>query len=298
MNKLFQSIKRTPYQSLASFFILFFTLFLALFFFNLTAFFYGILSYVEAKPQVTVYFQTQIPENDIFKARDAIIKSAKASAVKYISKKEALKIYQELNKNNPLLLEMVSADILPASLEINAKKLEYLSEIAEFLKKNPGVDEVVFQKNIVDRLLIVTNILRKTSAFIFIFLMFVSFMVLMTTTAFKIALKKDEIELQRLLGASIFYVRKPFLAEGLFFGFLGGTFAWFVLSIIFYYLQPFLNSYLYGVPQLSFYQLSQYNLYIWPPSLQYFGFIYLLTVFFGMLIGFIGNYLSTSKYIK
>jgi cell division transport system permease protein len=298
MTEVFQSIKRTPYQSLASFLILFFTLFLSLFFFYLTAFFYGVLSYIETKPQVTVYFQTQTSESDIFKIRDAIIQSGKTTMVKYISKEEALKIYQELNKNNPLLLEMVSAEILPASLEINAKRPEFLAEIAEYLKKQPGVDEVEFQKTIVDRLLTVTNILRKVFMFVFVFLIFIAFIVLMTTTAFKIALKKEEIELLRLLGASIFDVRKPFLLEGIFFGFLGGTFAWLVFFLIFLYLQPFLNSYLYGVPRLSFYQFSSYNLYVWPPSFPYLLLIYFLTIFFGMLIGLLGNYLSTSKYIK
>jgi len=298
MNDLFKSIKRTPYQSLASFLILFFSLFLSLFFFNLTSFFYGILSYVEAKPQVTVYFQTQTSEDDIFKIRDAIIKSEKVATVKYISKEEALKIYQELNKNNPLLLEMVSADILPASLEINAKKPEYLSEIAEYLKKTSGVDEVEFQKNIVDRLMTVTTILRKTSTFILVFLILVSFMVLMTTTAFKIAFKKDEIELLRLLGASALDVKKPFLFEGAFFGFSGGTFAWIVFYIAYLYFQPFLKSYLYGISRLPFFQFAPYNLYIWPPSWLYFALIYILTASFGILIGLIGNYLSTSKYIK
>jgi len=298
MNGLFKSIKRTPHQSLASFLILFFSLFLFLFFFNLTSFFYGILSYVEAKPQVTVYFQTQTSEGDIFKIRDTIIKSGKAATVKYISKEEALKIYQELNKNNPLLLEMVSAEILPASLEINAKKPEYLSEIAEYLKKTSGVDEVEFQKNIVDRLMTVTTILRKTSTFILVFLILVSFMVLMTTTAFKIALKKNEIELLRLLGASAFDVKRPFLLEGAFFGFSGGTLAWIVFYVAYLYFQPFLKSYLSGIPALSFYQFSSYNLCIWPPSWQYFALIYILTASFGILIGLVGNYLSTSKYIK
>ena len=69
-----------------------------------------------------------------------------------MSKDEALQIYKDLNKNNPLLLEMVTAEILPASLEVYATKPEYLSEIAEFLKKQQGIDEVVFQKNIVDKL--------------------------------------------------------------------------------------------------------------------------------------------------
>ena len=72
------------------------------------------------------------------------------------------------------------------------------------------------------------------SAGIFAFLMFTSIVVLVTTTAFKIALKKDEIELLGLLGASKFYIRKPFLEEGIFFGLVSGTlaFATFYLSLI------------------------------------------------------------------
>lgn len=298
MNEITKSIKRTPYQSLASFLILFFTLFLSLFFFNLTSFFNGILSYVETKPEVTVYFDTKAKESDIFKTRDTLLKSGKTSSIKYTSQAEALKIYRDLNKDNPLLLEMVSADILPASLGVFAQKPSYLSEIAEYLKKQPGVDEVEFQKNIVDKLLVVTTILRRISMFIFLFLLIITFIVLMTTTAFKIALKKDEIELLQLLGASNGYIRKPFLLEGLFFGFLSGTVAFLVYHGIFLYLNTFLNAYLNGIPKLAFYSFASYNLYVWPPSINFIVFSYVVTIIFGMMIGFFGNLLSTSKYIK
>lgn len=298
MMEVFKSIKRTPYQSFASFLILFFTLSMSLFFFNLIAFFYGMLSYVEAKPQVTVYFQTQVTEDEIFKIRDEISQGGKASEIKYVSKTDALSIYKELHKNNPLLLEMVSADILPASLEIFAKRPEYLSDIAEYLKKQKGVDEVQFQKNIVEQLLKLTNILRKVSMFLFIFLLLISFIVLMTTTAFKIALKKQEIELLNLLGASNFYIRKPFLMDGIFFGFSAGTLSFAVYYLTFLYFKPFLESYLAGIPHLSFYNLSSLGLYVWPPSLNFIGLTYLIIIASGMMIGFIGNLLATSKFIK
>ncbi len=297
MNEILTSVRRTPYQSLASFLILFFTLFLTLFFFNLTSFFNGILSFVETKPQVTVYFQSTTKENDIFKIRDTVQASGKALSIKYVSKEDALGIYKDLNKNNPLLLEMVSADILPASLEIYAKQPSYLVEIATFTRKQPGVDEVIFQKDIIDKLLSLTTVLRRMSLAILIFLLVISFIVLMTTTAFKIALKKDEIELMRLLGASKFYVQKPFLYEGALFGLVAGTLAFVIYYLIFLYVSPFLSSYLAGVPRLSFYGLSNLGLYVWPPTPSYIALSYVLTASFGILIGFIGNYLSTSKYI-
>jgi cell division transport system permease protein len=298
MSDFTKSLKRAPYQSLASFFILFFTLFLALFFFYLTSFFYGILSYVEAKPQVTVYFQTTTTEKDILSIKSELGKSGKTTSVKYISKNDALKIYRNLNQSNPLLLEMVSADILPASLEIYAQKPEYLAQIAEYLKKQPGVDEVSFQKNIVDKLLVVTDVLRKISMFVFLFLIVITIIVLMTTTAFKIALKKEEIEILKLLGATNLYIRKPYLKEGIFFGFISGTVAWGIFYGIFFYFKTFIQSYLSGINNLPFYSLSQYHLYVWPPSIEFIGLSFAVIVGFGMLIGLFGNWLATSKYIK
>lgn len=298
MKTIFESIKRTPYQSIASFLILFFTLFLTLFFFTLTSFFSGMLDYVEAKPQVTVYFQPTVSESDIFKVRDDLTQSGKTASIKYVSREEALKVYREMNKSNPLLLEMVSSDILPASLEVYAKEPEYLNQIADYLKNKPGIDEVEFQKNIVDKLMSITDILRKVSIFIFAFLLIISFVVLMTTTAFKIALKKEEIELMQLLGASKAYIRRPYLVEGMFFGLVSGTFAFIIYYGVFFLLSGFLNNYLTGISNLEFYGLGSFGLFVWPPSISFIALSYFITIFFGLVIGLIGNFLSTSKYIE
>lgn len=85
-------------------------------------------------------------------------------------------------------------------------------------KKNPAVDEVNFQKVIIDRLLSLTNIIRQISFAFFGYLMLMTIIILITITHFKVALKRDEIEILRLLGASNFYIKKPFLGEALFFG--------------------------------------------------------------------------------
>ena len=264
----------------------------------MTSFFNGILSYVETRPQVTVYFQDKVEESDIFKIRDEVSATGKTTSIKYVSKDEALQIYKDLNKNNPLLLEMVTAEILPASLEVYATKPEYLSQIAEFLKKQNGIDEVVFQKNIVDKLVGLTTILRRISVFVLFFLLVISVIVLMTTTAFKIALKKDEIELMTLLGASKSYVRKPFILEGVFFGIGSGTLAFLFFYLIFLYFNTFFKSYLAGIPTLPFYNLGGLNIYVWPPSLNFVLLSYFAVILFGAGIGFVGNYISTSKYIK
>lgn len=298
MRSFFKSVKRTPYQTLASFMILFFTLFMALFFFTLTSFFSSMLGFVETRPQVTVYFDTTTKPEQINRLKDAIIQSQKASEIKYIDHATALKIYKDsISRDVPQLQEMVSADILPESLEITAKKPEYLPEIASFLEKQPGIDEVVFQKNIVDRLHTLTTVLRAVSTGLFVFLLVTTIIVLITTTAFKIALKKDEIELLDLLGASKFYIRKPFLEDGIYSGLISGTLAFIIFYGAFFALKPFLITYLTGIPSLSFYGLGHLQLFVWPPSVAFIALSYGVTIFFGMGIGFIGNYFATSKYI-
>ena len=297
MKNILISLRRTPYQTLSSFLVLFFTLFLSVALFVSLSFLYGILGYIETRPQVTVYFQTKTSEADIFKTRDELDKSGKVLSMKYISKDDAFKIYKDLNKDNPLLLEMVSADILPPSLEVYAKRPIYLPEIAEFLKKQSGVDEVQFQKDIVDRLLTLTSILRKITFVFFAFLILMSIVVLTTTTMFKIALKKEEIELLKLLGATNWYIKKPFLLESLFLGFSASLLSFCILIGLLFYNSPFLASYLRGIPTLTL-NLNFYQLIVWP-----FNWIFLLVTFtlssiFGMGIAAIASLFATDKYLK
>lgn len=296
MKDILTSIRRTPYQSLAAFMVLFFTLILSTSLFMMLSFLHGLLSYVETRPQVTVYFQQKADESQIYHLRDDLVSSGKVSSAKYISKDNAFKIYKELNKDNPLLLEMVSPSILPASLEIYAKKPEYLPEIAEYIKKQPGVDEVHFQKDIFDRLLSLTDILRKTTIVLFMFLIFMSVVVLSTTTLFKIALKRDEIELLRLIGATSFYIKKPFLLEGLLFGFTASVTSFLLITGVILYFDTSLTSYLKGIPSLAL-SVSTYSVTVWPINVVFMLITFVLSALFGMGIAFIASYIATEKYL-
>ncbi len=297
MKEILTSIRRAPYQSLAAFLILFFSIFLSTILFVSQVFFNSLLGYVETRPQVTVYFDTATSEKDIFKIKDTLVASGKVESIKYIGKDEAFKIYKDLNKDNPLLLEMVSADILPPSLEIYAKKPTYLTEIADFLKKHPAAEEVQFQKNIVERLLSLTNISRKISLSLFTYLMLMTIVVLTTTASFKIAMKKEEIELLKLIGATNSYIKKPFLLEGVFFGTVSSILSFLVIAGAVFYFNPFLKSYLAGVGNLSL-NLGFYQLGIWPINFDFLAATFIMSSLFGILISVLAITLATNKYLK
>jgi len=296
MNQLLTSLRRAPYQSLAVFLSLFLTLFLSLLLIFCLNFLYGLLGYVESRPQVTIYFQNEASEASILKVKNDLEKSGKVESVKYMSKNDAFSLYKQLNKDNPLLLEMVTPDILPASLEIFAKKPAYLPEIANFLNTVTGKDEVNFQKNIVDKLLSLTSIVRVMSLAFFIFLMGTTIIILITITHFKVALKKEEIELLRLMGATVGYVRKPFMDQALFLGFISSTIVYGIFGGILFFFYPSIQGYLSGITSL-FIDIGPYSLTVWPISIEYAGGLYVLLTGFGMGIAALATIFATHKYL-
>ena len=296
MKQLLTSIRRTPFQSLAVFSSLSLTLFLSLLLIFCLNFLYGLLGYVESRPQVTIYFQNEASEVSILKVKSELEKTGKIESIKYMSKNDAYALYKQMNKDNPLLLEMVTPDVLPASLEIFAKKPTYLPEIANFLNSVTNKDEVNFQKSVVDKLLSLTSIVRTMSLAFFIFLMGTTIINLMTITHFKVALKKEEIELLRLMGADVGYVRKPFMNEALFLGFVSSTVVYIISGGILFLLFPSLQGYLSGVPAL-FVDLGPYQLTVWPLSFMYGGGLYFLLTGFGMGIAALATYFATDKYL-
>jgi cell division transport system permease protein len=298
MRRTLQSLKRTPYQTAAALLVLYFTLFLIGILIISVTFLYGLLKYVEAQPQVTVYFKSDTKESEILQIQQELEASKKVSSTEYISKEKAYEIYKELTKDNPLLLEMSSKEILPASLEIYATDPTYLEEIADSLRERKGVDEVQFQKIIVDRLLTLTNAVRNATLVLCAFLIFMATIVVIATTSFKIALRKEEIEILQLLGASNFFITKPYLKEGLVMGFLASLLSTFSLIGLILFVNPLLQGYLRGIPSINYTFFGTVTLQIWPFNVLFFALVFAITAVFGIGIGLFANMLASRRYLS
>ncbi|MBI4067068.1 ABC transporter permease [Candidatus Gottesmanbacteria bacterium] len=293
-----QRLRRTPYQSGAAILIMTLTFFVTGIFFVLASFSSSILTYFESKPQVTAFFTDKKDINSIKNLEAQLKATGKVSHTKYISKEEALSIYKEQNKNDPLLLEMVTAEILPASLEVQASDPDYLGEINSILQNEPEVEEVIFQKEIVDSLLSWTSTIRKVGLIVVAILLFVSLSILVTIIGMKIALMKEEIEVLKLVGATGSYIRMPFIMEGIFYGLVGALISWSTLYILLLYITPSIGTFLKGITALSLFSYSGYNVTIWPVSILFMSLLLLVEIVLGMGIGIIGSLLAVKRYLK
>lgn len=241
-------IRRSPYQAISALLIMTLTFFVITCFAFLTIISVRLIDYLESRPQLTVFFsETSTPE-DINALKSQLEQTQKTVSVRYVSKEEALKIYQQQNKSDPILLDLVTADVLPASLEVQTLQAEDLSSLVPIVKNASSVEEIVYQQDIVDKLIAWTNGLRIAGVGIISILIVVSVFVILTIIGIKITIRREEIEIMKLIGASNWFIRTPFLLEGMFYGFIGALLGWGLAYGILLLITPQVSSFLQGMP--------------------------------------------------
>ncbi len=278
-------IRRSPYQALAAVGIMTLTFFLSSVVVLVAAGSQTLLRFFETRPQVTAFFKDEVKMDQVEDLKERLNQTGKVKELKYVSKEEALEIYKEQNKSDPLLLEMVTANILPASLEVSTTDIAYLGEIAQILRQQPGVEEVIFQEEVVKTLKTWTDTLRKIGAVLISFLGLISFLIVLIIIGMKVALRKEEIEILQLIGATNWYIRAPFIFEGIFYGVMGAIFGWGLAFLLLMYSTPFLVEFLAGIPLL-------------PVSLLFMFAILGGEIVVGIFIGSLGSLFAVKRYLK
>ncbi len=235
------TIRRSPYQAITSIIMVSVTFFVG---FSFSLFVIGssiILQHFETRPQIIAFFELETSPEDIKKAAEKIKTKSYVESATIITQEDALKLYQEENKNDPLLLELVTADILPASLEVSANNIESLSEIKNDLDEVSQVEDVIFQEDVVSTLsqwIRTAEIIGISATSI---LAIISFLIIMIVTAMKATAQKNSIRIMRMLGATKGYIKVPFMIEGMMYGLAGAVIGWLVTFSILLYLTPSIN---------------------------------------------------------
>lgn len=246
-NTVLKHIRRSPYQSLAAIFMTAVTFFIVSVFVLVALGAHSVLSFFESRPQVTAFFKDNIVQSDIITLKDSIGKTVAVEEMKYISKDDALEIYRKQNSDNPLLLEMVTADILPASLEVSAKNAKDLETIATLMQKEDIVEEVVFQKDVIDTLRRWVGGIRTAGLILSSLLIFASLTTIVMILGLKFTARKAEINTLSLLGATSWYIRGPFVMEGIIYAVLGAVIGWGASYVTLLYLTPNIVAFLQGI---------------------------------------------------
>lgn len=225
-------LRRSPYQAIAATLAMSLTFFISAIFVILMIGGQVVLNYIEQRPQVVAFFKDSTQDTKINEIVGNVKATGFAKDVKYVSKEEALAIYRERNKDEPLLLESVSADFLPASIDISVTRASDINEITKVVKSYPEVERVITPENLVKQLVKWTQTIRYGGMAFVATLMSISFLIIIMVVGMRIALRRDEIGIMSLVGATRWYIAKPFLIEGALYGLVGATVSTFLIYVL------------------------------------------------------------------
>ncbi|KKS78747.1 MAG: Efflux ABC transporter, permease protein [Candidatus Beckwithbacteria bacterium GW2011_GWA2_43_10] len=285
--KTLTQIRRSPFQNLTAIMTTTLTLLVVSVFSLLSIGSIKILKYFESAPQVIAFFKPGEDLNaiQIANIRAQLDKTGKVNEFRYVSTREAEAIYKEKNKDNPLLLELVDYNILPASIEISAKDLKDLKELKNVLQVQEGVDEVVYYEDIVTNLSKWILSVKKLGVGMIAYLTLESVLVILVIIGMQIASRKEEIEILKLIGATNWFIRKPFILTAIVYGLTGSLLAWGLSYLLLLYSTPFLADWLGDIPLLPF-------------SFMVMGLLLAGELVLGVMIGIIGGLLATHRFLK
>ena len=259
-----------------------------------------VVNHVEKKVDIHIYFKKDAPEAKILELTKLInvLSEVKAEETEYIPKEEVLKSFKEkhINDTDSSVLEalkLLGDNPLGAVLNIKAKKIGEYSKINTFLtsknvteKFGEIIDEISFNKNkkvinTLNRLIDYSYLIGSVASLI---LILISIIITFNTVRLTIYTLKEEVVIMRLVGASRFFARGPFIIEGIIYGFISSLFALFISWGIIYKASNILE----GVFYLNLNTFFSDNL------LQITGAL----VVGGISLGFLSTYLAISKYLK
>ncbi|MCA9369289.1 MAG: hypothetical protein H6773_02125 [Pseudomonadales bacterium] len=244
LNSALTTIRRSPYQAIVSILMVTVTFFVGYAFTFFVAGTHQILNYFETQPQIIAFFELETPGSSIDSLKKKMESEWYVESVSVVTQEEALKIYQEDNKDEPLLLELVTADILPASIEVRAKDLDSLSLVREELEKAPDVEDVIYQEDIVDELNAITESVRMIGIAAIFTLATISFLIIMVLIAMKAAHKRSSIKIMRFIGATAWYIKAPFVIEGVMYGVVGSLLGFGATLASLMYASPWISEFI------------------------------------------------------
>jgi len=253
----------------------------------------AVLDNLENKIDISVYFKLETPEDQIIDVKSQLEGLQEVETITYVSQNDALATFKEKHKDNPVLLqslEELDMNPLEASLNIKARETNQYATISQFLESvhfKDIIDKVNYlqNKDIIERLGTIITDVKTGGLIVTLLLTLIVFLVTFNAIRLAIYSSREEINVMRLVGASNWFIRGPFLIEGALYGICATIITLAVLFPVFYFLSPKLSGFL-PIGNIFSYFVS-----------NVFSFAFLLLLI-GVVLGGFSSFIAVRKYLK
>lgn len=294
----FFNFVRNGFVSLASIFVMFVTLSVIGSLMLSSAVLYSALEQLRDKVDLNVYFVPGTSEPDVLSIKANLEKLPEVERVAYVSQEQALAEFTVRHENDQATLQaLAELDENPLGAVLNVKTVEpsQYEGIADYLQgKNvlgsggaTIVDKVNFYQNksAIEKL---TNFIQTTEKLGFVtalILVAVSVLITYNTVRLVIYVSREEINVMKLVGASNFYVRGPFVITGILYGAISGIATLVIFYPILFWVGRYTENFFAGFNLFSYYTSK-------------FGMLFLVVVGSGIVIGAVSSYLAVRRHLK
>ncbi len=238
--------------------------------------------------EITVFLEDDINDEQMTKIEEKAKENEGIVSIIFESKDQALEKFKEdwgdeaylldgLEKNNPL----------PNSYIIKIEEIAYAQNLVNSLKGLDGVEEVKYDKEIIDKLLVVADYIRLGGIIVIAILVFVSIFIISNTIKLTVTSRRREINIMKYVGATNNYIRGPFIIEGVLFGLIGAIISIFIVYYGYEYFFGLVNERLY----------SLFSVFLIAPTMIFTDIAIIFSAI-GIGIGALGSLVSMKRFLN
>lgn len=258
------------------------------------------ISQIADKINISIYLNDNVTADQRKGLMDQLRQLKQVKNVEYISKDQALAVYKAANANNKDLLQAINetGNPLPASIQVDPVDPAHIDQIQRLLTKpatqtledpQAGTSYSGDRKAAIDKIAHATDVLKRIGIVAVALFTLVSMLIIFNTLQMAIFNRRDEITIERLLGATTWYIRGPFVVESIIYGIVSAIISVTIIDLLFVVASSTLQASSLGLLDIGYANNYFYN-----------NFLILLTVQLaaGIVIGAVSSIIATRRYLK
>lgn len=285
IKEVYTSFKRNIWMTLASIFTVVLSLFILGFFSIVILNLNKMADTLESQVQISVYLKDDLSQEEIDETKETLSKIEGLQDIKFTTREEAMKNFKERLGDQQFLLDALDdTNPLPDSFSLTVTSPEQVKTIADTAAALDSVESASYSQDIINHLFNLTHLIRLIGVALIILLTGAAIFIISNTIRLTVFARRKEIAIMKYVGATDWFIRWPFLLEGICLGFIGGG-----LATIFLYI-------VYNQVTQEIYEAMAFFPLI--PQHPFIDYISLAILVAGIIIGALGSTISLKRFLK
>lgn len=285
IREVIHSLRRNNWMSVASIGTVAVSLFIFGMFLMLVMNMNKMVDAMESQVQIMVYLEDDFSRDDARELEVDLKKMQGVEKVTFVPKEEAMEKFKErLGDQKTLLDALDETNPLPDSFEVMVLQPEMVKTAAENIEKFEGVDSAKYGQDVMEHLFDITRLIRIFGFALMMVLALATLFIISNTIRLTVFARRKEIAIMKYVGATDWFIRWPFVLEGIVMGFLGSLIA----SVVLRFTYSGITAKIYDT--LAFFPLI--------PEEPFLNYVTMIVVIGGMIMGAIGSTVSIKRFLK